>query len=74
MEFDNDRDRFIYGFDAGIIIDGVVHELDGKYVLIDDEGKGFDKEEEGNLGEVQLCKAKVEEVFARHAKGSTTRT
>jgi hypothetical protein len=41
---DNDRDRYSYGYDAGNIIDGVVH-LDlstNKFVLIDDDGEVFD--------------------------------
>lgn len=44
MEYDNERDRLIHGYDAGNIIDGVVvyDENLKRYVLIDDEGVGFD--------------------------------
>jgi hypothetical protein len=41
---DNERDRYAYGYDAGTIVDGVVH-LDlstNKFVLIDDDGEVFD--------------------------------
>jgi hypothetical protein len=42
VEFDNDRDRFVYGYDAGTIVEGTVSLIDGKSVLIDDEGVAFD--------------------------------
>lgn len=44
MDFDNERDRYASGFDAGQIVDGVV-QLDGntgRYVLVDDSGMGYD--------------------------------
>jgi hypothetical protein len=44
VEYDNDRDRFAHGFDAGTIIDGVV-TVDpdtGRYVVVDEDGKAFD--------------------------------
>lgn len=43
MEFDNDRQRHAGGFDAGVIVDGVVTDLgDGRLVLVDEDGVGFD--------------------------------
>jgi hypothetical protein len=42
MDFDNERDRFSYGYDAGTIVDGVVTEHEGRLVLVDDEGTAFD--------------------------------
>lgn len=42
LKFDNERDRFSYGYDAGTIVDGVVTEHEGRLVLIDDEGTAFD--------------------------------
>lgn len=42
MNYDNDRDRFAHGYDAGTIVDGVVTEDAGKIVLMDDDGTGFD--------------------------------
>ena len=42
MEFDNDRDRFSHGYDAGVIVNGVVTEIDGRLVLVDEDGVGFD--------------------------------
>jgi hypothetical protein len=44
MRYDNDRDRLAHGFDAGMIVDGVV-TLDpesGRLVLVDEDGVGFD--------------------------------
>lgn len=44
IDYDNDGDRYENGFDAGVLRDGTV-TLDGKtgrYVLVDDDGKGFD--------------------------------
>jgi len=43
MEYDNDRDRFAHGFDAGTIVDGEVRKDpdSGELVIVDDEGKAF---------------------------------
>jgi hypothetical protein len=41
-KFDNERDRNTHGFDAGTIVDGVVTEYDGGYILVDNEGAAFD--------------------------------
>lgn len=42
-DYDNDRDRFEGGFDAGNIIDGLVtYDPDtGEYVVTDEDGKSF---------------------------------
>ena len=42
LEFDNNRDRFTYGYDAGAIVDGTVTKYEDRFVLVDDEGKAFD--------------------------------
>lgn len=42
MEIDNDRDRFVHGFDAGQIVDGVVSVIDGSLIIVDDDGVGYD--------------------------------
>jgi hypothetical protein len=43
MEYDQDRDRFESGFDAGSIVDGLVtYDPDrGEYVITDEDGKSF---------------------------------
>lgn len=39
MQEDNERDRFIHGYDAGIIIDGEVRINEhGNFLIVDDEG------------------------------------
>ena len=39
MQEDNERDRFIHGYDAGIIIDGEVKMNEhGNFLVVDDEG------------------------------------
>ena len=42
-EFDNDRDRFAHGYDAGTIVDGEVRQdpNTGEYVLVDEDGVAF---------------------------------
>lgn len=43
MKYDNVRDRFAHGYDAGTIVDGEV-QLDartGEFVVVDDEGMAF---------------------------------
>ena len=44
MDFDNERDRYKHGYDAGQIVDGVVtrDEETGRLILIDEDGVGFD--------------------------------
>lgn len=44
MKFDNERDRYSNGFDAGQIVSGKVsrNPETGHFVIIDDEGVGFD--------------------------------
>jgi len=47
FRYDNERDRFTHGYDAGSIIDGTVH-LDhetGELVLVDDDGTAFSSQE-----------------------------
>lgn len=43
MEYDNTRDRFSHGFDAGLIVDGEVQQDPdtGEFVVVDEDGKGF---------------------------------
>jgi predicted PilT family ATPase len=43
----NEHDRFAYGFDAGVIVDGVVqvNVKTGRIELIDDDGEVFCPEE-----------------------------
>jgi hypothetical protein len=43
MDFDNDRDRFSFGHDVGIIIDGKVtyDSATDEYVLVDEDGKAL---------------------------------
>ena len=43
-EFDNVRDRYQYGYDAGQIIDGTVtlDEARNRFILVDEDGVGFD--------------------------------
>ncbi len=43
--FDNERDRYAHGYDAGTIVDGVVTEHDGELILVDDEGIAFSPKE-----------------------------
>lgn len=43
MDYDNNRDRFAYGYDAGIIVSGEV-QLDPdtqEFVVMDEHGKAF---------------------------------
>lgn len=44
MKYDNERDRHLYGYDAGQIVDGVVtwDPDKGHLVLVDEDGVGFD--------------------------------
>ena len=44
MEFDNVRDRFEHGFDAGQIVDGEVVKdpKTGHFIIKDEDGVGFD--------------------------------
>jgi hypothetical protein len=43
MDYNNDRDRFSHGYDAGTIVDGIVQtDPDtGEVVIVDDEGIAF---------------------------------
>jgi hypothetical protein len=43
MKYDNERDRFANGFDAGTIVDGEVQQdpETKEFVLVDDEGVAF---------------------------------
>lgn len=43
MEYDNVRDRNLYGYDAGNIVDGevILDAMTGEYVILDDDGKAF---------------------------------
>jgi hypothetical protein len=43
VDYDNERDRTRYGYDAGNIVDGVVtlDQARGEYVVVDDDGIGF---------------------------------
>lgn len=47
MDYDNDRDRFAHGYDAGAIVDGEVRQdiSTGEYVVVDDDGKAFSSQE-----------------------------
>jgi hypothetical protein len=47
FRYDNDRDRFSHGFDAGTIVDGTIHlDLDtGEFVLVDDDGVAFSSQD-----------------------------
>ena len=47
MSDDNERDRFVNGFDAGVIVDGeiVYDDMTKRYVIMDDEGVVFDPQE-----------------------------
>ncbi len=47
MDYDNTRDRYDNGMDAGNIIDGIVRydELKQEYVIVDDDGVGFSIQE-----------------------------
>ncbi len=42
MKIDNERDRFVHGFDAGQIIDGTVVVLENRILIIDEDGVGYD--------------------------------
>lgn len=37
MKFDNERDRYSYGMDMGTIVDGVVKNVDGNYIIVDED-------------------------------------
>lgn len=41
--YDNDRDRYANGFDAGTIVDGEVRQDPdtGEYVVVDEDGRAF---------------------------------
>lgn len=56
---DNERDRFEYGFDAGVIVDGLVrvNAETGKIELVDDDGEVFCPEEA--LGTLQGKKIRL---------------
>jgi hypothetical protein len=43
FKYNNDRDRFTHGYDAGTIVDGEVRQDPdtGEWVLVDDEGIAF---------------------------------
>jgi len=43
-KYDNDRDRYAYGYDAGQVIDGAVvfDEVLNRFVIVDDDGVAFD--------------------------------
>ena len=47
MDFDNERDRFTHGYDAGQIVDGIVtwDPDKGRYILVDEDGVGYDSQE-----------------------------
>jgi len=47
MDYDNDRDRTTYGYDAGNIIDGEVQQdpKTGEYVLVDEDKVAFSMQE-----------------------------
>ncbi len=47
MDYDNNRDRYQSGFDAGLIIDGEIqYDPDRQeYIMIDDEKKAFSTQE-----------------------------
>ncbi len=47
MKYDNVRDRFKYGFDAGVVVDGVVavDNNTGEHIIIDDSGVAFSPNE-----------------------------
>lgn len=46
MKEDNDRDRFHYGYDAGVIVDGTVKfDPEKGYILVDEEGVIFSPQE-----------------------------
>jgi hypothetical protein len=44
IKYDNDGDRFKFGYDAGVIRDGtvVLDETTGNFVIVDEDGVGFD--------------------------------
>jgi hypothetical protein len=44
IKYDNERDRFQHGFDAGQIIDGtvVLDENLNRLVIVDEDNNGFD--------------------------------
>ena len=42
MEFDNDRDRYKHGMDIGTIVEGIVREQNGKFIIIDEDNIAFD--------------------------------
>jgi len=47
MKYDNDRNRFTYGYDAGQVVEGEIQQdPDTKeFVLVDDEGIAFSTQE-----------------------------
>lgn len=47
MEYDNTRDRGLYGYDAGNIIDGevVLDRNTNEYIVLDEDGKAFSTQE-----------------------------
>lgn len=44
MKIDNERDRFLHGFDAGQIVEGTVKldDATGRYLVVDEDGVGYD--------------------------------
>jgi hypothetical protein len=43
---DNDRDRFAYGYDAGVVVDGMVRlNQTGVYELVDEDEEIFNPQE-----------------------------
>lgn len=48
MQYDNDRERTKYGYDAGQIVDGIVtwDPEKSRYVIVDEDGVGYDVQEE----------------------------
>jgi hypothetical protein len=70
MKFDNERDRFKHGFDAGQIIDGVVTKHEGRYIIIDEDGVAFDPQKalsvlEGNEIRLTMVRKEAMEDIAR---------
>jgi len=40
--YDNDRDRYAHGYDAGLIVDGTVSADGDHVILLDEDGVAFD--------------------------------